>query len=220
MRFIAALKKFVKGRVIYISNSALIFKKRDLNYQSMIAVEASSEISLCENQEKIFTDLYQAAFPLVAKFISSRQGTFQDAKDTFQDALVIFYEKLNEDTLFIHESKEAYLLGIAKHLWLRKYNADKAFVSLDTFETSITIPDDYYFPSVESNKLIAVLERTGKKCMELLQAFYYRKLSIAAIMTSFGYGSMHSATVQKFKCLEKVRETIKEKSLCYEDFTE
>lgn len=184
----------------------------------MIAIEVKTGKDIAEEQEILFTSLYKSAFPAVAKFVSQRQGTFQDAKDIFQDALVIFYEKLNEG-LSIHYSQEAYLLGIAKHLWIKKYSKDKAFVSLDTFETSIVIPDDYSM-EVESNKLITILERTGKKCMELLQAFYYTKCSMAAIMTTFGYGSTHSATVQKFKCLEKIRETIKQRSLRYEDFTE
>jgi hypothetical protein len=36
----------------------------------------------------------------------------------------------------------------------------------------------------------------------------------------FGFSGERSATVQKFKCLEKVRDTIKSKSLSYEDFVE
>jgi hypothetical protein len=36
----------------------------------------------------------------------------------------------------------------------------------------------------------------------------------------FGYAGERSATVQKYKCIEKVRETVKEQSLAYEDFIE
>jgi hypothetical protein len=56
--------------------------------------------------------------------------------------------------------------------------------------------------------------------MELLHAFYYNRQSMDEITDRFGYSSAHSATVQKFKCLEKMRDTVKEKSLRYEDFTE
>jgi hypothetical protein len=31
---------------------------------------------------------------------------------------------------------------------------------------------------------------------------------------------VRSATVQKYKCMEKIRETIKDRSLVYEDFIE
>jgi hypothetical protein len=36
----------------------------------------------------------------------------------------------------------------------------------------------------------------------------------------FGFSGERSATVQKYKCIEKVRETVKQKALTYEDFLE
>ena len=66
--------------------------------------------------------------------------------------------------------------------------------------------------------VIANLETAGKKCMELLKVFYYDHLSVDNVATLFGYSSTHSATVAKYKCLEKVRETVKQNSLNYADF--
>jgi DNA-directed RNA polymerase specialized sigma24 family protein len=185
----------------------------------MIVSESEHDTKTLAGRQELFSALYETAFPRVAKFVSQRHGTFQDAKDIFQDALIIFYEKLSEEKLAVQGPDDAYLLGIAKHLWIRKYNQSLSNVSLNEFEAAIGIPDDF-FPTVESNRLITFLERTGKKCMALLQAFYYNKSSMAEIMERFGYGTIHSATVQKFKCLEKIRENVKEKSLRYEDFTE
>ncbi|MET4141004.1 hypothetical protein [Pedobacter sp. UYP1] len=56
--------------------------------------------------------------------------------------------------------------------------------------------------------------------MELLKAYYYDHLPADHVVTLFGYSSTHSATVAKYKCLEKVRETVKQKSLHYADFIE
>jgi hypothetical protein len=53
--------------------------------------------------------------------------------------------------------------------------------------------------------------------MELLQAFYYDKLAIMEISNTFGFSSPHSASVQKYKCIEKMREIVQKKSLGYED---
>lgn len=170
-------------------------------------------------REKLFTELYQSTLPLVAKFVSSRRGTWQDAKDIFHDALVIYYEKTLDRQLKITVSDEAYLLGIAKHLWLRKYHHDKKNISLNAFEAEITIPENYY-PEILSEKLLQFLEHIGKKCMELLTAFYYHKRSMQQIAAEFNFGTERSATVQKYKCLEKIRDTIKQTSKNYEDFTE
>jgi hypothetical protein len=62
------------------------------------------------------------------------------------------------------------------------------------------------------------LETTGKKCMELLRSFYYDNVPLADAAKLFGFSGVRSATVQKYKCLEKIRETIKQRSLTYEDF--
>ncbi len=172
-----------------------------------------------EQRERLFTELYENTFPSVARFVSHRNGSLQDAKDIFQDALVIFFEKSMEGDLKINISDEAYVLGIAKHLWIRKFNRNKNNISLSEIESAITIPEDFY-PGIESNKLLNLVELAGKKCMELLKAFYYDKSSAREIAQTFGYSSEHSATVQKFKCLEKMRDVVKEKSMNYEDFTE
>lgn len=164
-------------------------------------------------------ELYETAFPSVARFVSKMRGSFQEAKDVFHDALVIFHEKYQDPDFSVTVSPEAYILGIAKHLWLRKFAGDHRTVSLDTVESVITIPSDYY-PSPNSAKLLHLLEQTGRKCMDLLRAFYYRKDPVRQIAAALGYRNEHSATVQKYKCLEKVRNTIKEKAIAYEDFLE
>jgi DNA-directed RNA polymerase specialized sigma24 family protein len=187
---------------------------------TMVAItETQHYVRTAAAREKLFMELYENAFPMVAKFVSQRQGTLQDAKDIFQDSLVIFYEKLAAGNVLVNVSDEAYVLGIAKHLWIRKFSRERPMVSLSEFESEITIPNDY-FPAVETNKLIHFLEVTGKKCMAMLRAFYYDKHSMNEIARDFGYRTLHSATVQKFKCLEKIRDKVKEKSILYEDFIE
>ena len=173
--------------------------------------------AIAKDRVALFEGLYENTFPAVARFVSARKGSLQEAKDIFHDALVVYYEKtLGENFEII--SDEAYILGIAKHLWIRKYRSDKKHVSMNQTELLINIPDDFYH-EVKSAKLVNLLERAGKKCMELLSAFYYNKFSMADLSNNFGFSSERSATVQKFKCLEKVRDIVKEKSLNYEDFT-
>jgi DNA-directed RNA polymerase specialized sigma24 family protein len=166
----------------------------------------------------MFESLYEQAFPAVARFVSARKGALDDAFDIFHDALVIFYEKT--ETGFVPAiSPEAYLLGIAKHLWLHRFAHERRSVSLDDAEKTITLPEDY-FPKVNDVRLLRFLESAGKRCLDLLHAFYYEKQSLDTIAKAFGFSTVRSATVQKFKCIEKVRHTIQEKSLQYEDFLE
>jgi len=168
------------------------------------------------DREQAFIALYKKAFPAVAKYVSKMGGSFDDAKDIFQDALVIFYEKKVSQSGTVAANEQAYLVGIAKHLWSRRFAENCSLTSLDQqFDLA---DEDVLQPS--SAKLMHYLETAGQKCLELLKAFYYDNLPVNTIAGLFGYSGIRSATVQKYKCMEKVRETIKEKSLAYEDFVE
>ena len=171
-------------------------------------------------REQLFITLYKKAFPAVARYVSKMGGSFDEAKDVFQDALVIYYEKLVNASILLNTNEQAYLLGIAKHLWGKKFREDIRYAPLDTLAEDSDFLDDHDDAQPSSSKLLNYLETAGQKCMEILKAFYYDNLPVNAIATLFGYSGVHSATVQKYKCMEKVRETIKEKSLAYEDFVE
>jgi len=170
-----------------------------------------------EVHKKSFEQLYESGFPRVAKFISKMNGSFQDAKDLFHDALVIYYEKTLDEKFTITTTEEAYILGIVKHLWLRKFKHDYNFVSLEDSEKEIVLPDTID-ENPDENKLLQWLEISGKKCLDLLRHFYFENKTLREITTAFGYRNEHTASVQKFKCLEKIRDTIKEKAISYEDF--
>jgi DNA-directed RNA polymerase specialized sigma24 family protein len=167
------------------------------------------KVLLSSDREKAFEVLYEQAFPPVARFISRMGGDFNDAKDIFQDALIVFYEKVVGENIVIKVTAQAYVLGIAKHLWSRKFRGQQSCISLDDVEKNIQIPDDFYAPPPTRNRLLKYLEMAGKKCMDMLQGFYYRNMSMQEITDAFDYGSVRSATVQKYKCLEKIRQHVK-----------
>lgn len=154
---------------------------------------------------------YISYFPKVASFISKRGGTLEDAKDIFQESLMILYEKKN--TKF-NLNEEAYLFGICKNLWFKHSNNSSKFQNenIDFKEESE--------PSIDENRLLKLLGSAGKKCMRLLQRFYYDNQKIEIIREEFGFSSNHSTAVQKYKCLEKIRETVNQNSLKYESFFE
>lgn len=173
---------------------------------------------------KIKTDssiemLYEAAFPGIARFVQKMGGNFADAKDVFHDALIIFQEKQIQSAFQLNQSPAAYLLGIAKHLWIRQHHRQRKLVPLSTAEQEIEIPGDF-FPNLHTQRLLHFLEAAGQKCLDLLRSFYFQKTPVKELAQNLGYANEHSLSVQKYKCLEKIRNSIQEKSLRYEDFHE
>ena len=180
----------------------------------MVATEVP--LTTCEARQRLFVRLYQQAFPSLARFISRRDGSLEEAQDVFQDALIIYYECLVNPSQAPPDDEVAYLLGISRNLWLKKYCAQPLKVRLD--EAQALASDEEEWPS--GHKLLRYLASAGQKCMNLLKAFYYDHVPLDELADQFGFAGVRSATVQKYKCLEKVRATVKEKSLQYEDFLE
>lgn len=171
-------------------------------------------ISTAEAREKLFIALYKSAFPVVARYVSKMGGTFDEAKDIFQDALVIYYEKAASGMIKLNTNEKAYLLGISKHLWLHRFKENTLQATLD----GVDLTDDVQEENYSESRLMHFLETAGARCMQLLRSFYYDQLPLTEAAKLFGFSGVRSATVQKYKCLEKVRETIKQRSLTYEDF--
>ena len=53
------------------------------------------------------------------------------------------------------------------------------------------------------------VERLGEKCKSVLLSFYYFQQPLTHIAEVQGYRSVRSATVQKFKCLERLRQSVR-----------
>lgn len=171
------------------------------------------DLSTIAQRESFFIALYKKVFPAVAKYISKRGGSLEDANDIFQDGIIAYYEKLVSGLNI--ENEQAYIMGACKNLWIKKLNA-AGNLSFDSVDEIQIAESGYTEPATD--RLMHYLQTTGQKCMNLLKAFYYDKVSLRQIAEAFGYAGERSATVQKYKCLEKVRDTVKQQALQYEDF--
>src|SRR5690606_11087596 len=118
----------------------------------------------------IFENIYKTTFPKMARYIHQSGGNLEEAKDIFHDALIIYYEKMVAGKLQLEKSEEAYVLGIGRHLWLRKIGK-QTYPSSDESLDHLPAPKD---PTINELKLLKFLETTGKKCMQLLEGFYYK----------------------------------------------
>lgn len=159
--------------------------------------------------------IYKDAFPQVAKVLHALGADLTVTRDLFHDAMIIYLEKRQRNGFTLNGPPRQYLVGIARILWFKQCKDQQGRMPMHQVEASLAAeetPD----PEKRFRLLRKYLQTAGESCMRLLQAFYYDKLPMSAIAEKFGYGSRHSATVQKYKCLEKLREKIKNSEI-YED---
>ena len=64
--------------------------------------------------------IYKEFYPTVHHFILSNNGNGDDAKDIFQESIIVIYRKLKEqDHFFLNSSFKTFIYSIARHLWLK-----------------------------------------------------------------------------------------------------
>lgn len=164
-------------------------------------------------REELFIRLYLQVFPKAARYLQKRGVDLEASRDIFQEALLAYYEKTMIEQVKPQKNDQAYLMGIVKNIWRKQAEVQKRWLPADHLEIAAT---ESLLPV--SDTLLAFIRQTSEKCLNLLQSFYYEKLDMKSLAQRFGFKSERSATVQKYKCLEKVREEVKQKSLSYEDF--
>jgi len=167
-----------------------------------------------QTENKQLEQIYRETFPKVAKLVKQLGGDLSAAKDIFHDALIIYLEKCRVNASHVHTSPQSYIVGIARILWARKFNDELKYAALDDDAELIS---DFYQDKVNARPLLQQLRYAGERCLQLLQAFYYKQWPAQKIAETLNYGSPHSVSVQKYKCLEKVREQIKQTEI-YEEY--
>ncbi|UOQ78935.1 sigma-70 family RNA polymerase sigma factor [Hymenobacter sp. 5516J-16] len=171
---------------------------------------ASLRHALLTDRHQTLTGIYQRTFPMVRRHVQQRGGSAQDAKDVFQDALVIFYEKAVGETLVLSASVSTYLVGVCRNLWRRELSRRSQQPLTGLMEEHGELPEDP--ETAETPAALSVLdyvEQLGERCKSVLLAFYYFQQPLEQIARTHDYRSVRSATVQKFKCLERLRASVR-----------
>lgn len=161
------------------------------------------------NSKKAIAFLYQS-FPMIRKLICNNGGNDADAQDVFQEALLVLYKNAQKLDFELTCAPSTYLYSVARFLWkdtLKKRNKEVQLAQ-DNYPHSLIEQDVtiYQDQQQKTSQLANVLQQLGDKCKSLLQAYYYKKMSMKEIAQVFHYSSVNSAKTQKYKCIERAKK--------------
>ena len=173
----------------------------------------STEVALIADRERTMERIYAQAYPMVRHYIREHGGTEEDAKDIFHEAMILYYEKTVQDQLTLTCSVSTYLMGICKNLWRQQVEKQCRKTSLDTARTDLVWEESEDENELPALNLMNFVEQLGETCQSILVSFYYFGQRLEQIATQHGYQSIRSATVQKYKCLERLRKAVSHLSI-------
>ena len=165
---------------------------------------------LANNDSKAVETLYKSHFGMIQHFVTNNNGSLDDARDVFQEAMITLYEKVQSDSFSLTCQIKTYLFSICKHLWLKRLQQMGRYSApLSTEEESVSVEtdmDDF----AKKDAAFAIMDRAlnslGEPCKSLLEGYYLNKKDMQALAAEFGYTNSDNAKNQKYKCLMRLKK--------------
>lgn len=166
---------------------------------------------LANGSDEALTQLYRRYFPMVLHLITTNNGNEDDAKDIYQETLMVLYEKVRAGSFDLHSQLKTYIYAVGRRLWLKQLAQKSRYMvrDIDVDATDAGQVDDDLVDHEERNRQFELmtdsLGRLGEPCRTLLEDFYIRHLSMQGITEKFGYTNADNAKTQKYKCLMRLK---------------
>jgi RNA polymerase sigma factor (sigma-70 family) len=165
---------------------------------------------LALNDRKAIETIYKQHYNMVQSLILSNSGYPDDARDIFQEAMIVLYEKVRSGSFELNCQLKTYLYSVCRRLWLKRLTQlQKTSSEVDNLEQTVPVEEELELHE-ERNLDFQIMEmsmkRLGEPCRTLLEAYYLQKKSMTEIADSFGYTNADNAKNQKYKCLMRLKK--------------
>ena len=167
-------------------------------------------LGLARNEKAAAEQIYKDNYGIVQSLIINNNGTVDDARDVFQETMIVLYEKASTGQLELHCQIRTYFYSVARRIWLKRLQQQSRFVGdLNTTESLAPVEDDleeHQRRDQEFGMMEKAIQGLGEPCRGLLEAFYVHKKSMQDIAVDFGYTNAENAKTQKYKCLMRLKK--------------
>ena len=165
---------------------------------------------LATNNKKAVETLYKENYNMVQSLVVNNNGTPDDARDVFQEAMIVLYENAKSNTFELNCLIKTYLYSVARRLWLKRLSHAKKWVGeLKEDQETVAVEEEVETHAQQDNHFTLMeksLSGLGEPCKSLLEAYYLRKKSMTVIADKFGYTNADNAKNQKYKCLMRLKK--------------
>jgi RNA polymerase sigma factor (sigma-70 family) len=154
--------------------------------------------------------LYSFYYAGIEKFVKQNNGTSADAKDVFQETIMVLLEKVPKRDFVLTSSIKTYINAIAHNIWLKRLRDTKRLtrVELQYEMEDMTLAEweQQEEKRVKRNLLQRIFERLTRHCVIFLTRTFLTGASREQLMAEMGYKNSHTFDNQKYKCLEQARK--------------
>jgi RNA polymerase sigma factor (sigma-70 family) len=165
---------------------------------------------LALNDRKSVETIYKLFYNMVQSLILNNNGSADDARDIFQETVIVLYEKAKSGSFELNCQLKTYVYSVSRRLWLKKLQQQQKYVpSIAGLDETVPVEEEvesHNQLNAEFQMMEKALLHLGEPCRSLIEAFYLQKKNMTDIAGHFGYTNADNAKNQKYKCLMRLRK--------------
>jgi RNA polymerase sigma factor (sigma-70 family) len=165
---------------------------------------------LALNDRQSIETIYRDNYPMVQAFILNNSGNPDEAKDIFQEGMIVLFEKSVSGVFELNCQLKTYLYSVCRRLWLKRLQQLKRYGSqLENIEETVPVEEEIETHEKRNADFIIMenaMNKIGEPCKSLLDAYYMQKKNMQEIAVDFGYTNADNAKTQKYKCLMRLKK--------------
>lgn len=154
--------------------------------------------------------IYKAYFPMVLQLVITNSGSEDDAKDIFQESIIVLYDKVKAGNFELNSKLKTFLYSVCRRLWLKRLNVKGRYsANVNDFEDVIAVEHDlevHEEKDKQFKQMDQALVHLGEPCKTIIEEFYLNNKSMQEICEMFGYTNADNAKNQKYKCLQRLKK--------------
>ena len=169
---------------------------------------------------QILRYIYTEVYPGIRHYVLLNSGNEADAKDIFQETMVVLYRKIKEPEFQLSSSLSTFLYGIGKYIWLKEISNRKKHNIIEDESETLFSEEKEVLELIERNDRLRLyrekFEELSDNCKRIIKMFL-NNIPIKDVTQSMGYSSDQHTKNRHFRCkkslISKIQECNKFKEL-------
>jgi RNA polymerase sigma factor (sigma-70 family) len=165
---------------------------------------------LARSDKKAIETIYRENYNMIQSLIINNSGSADDARDVFQEAMIVLYERVRSGSFELNCLIKTYVYSVSRRLWLKRLQQINHYSQVtDNLQETVPVEDEIDENERINNEFQAMakaISSLGEPCKSLLEAYYLEKKNMQEIALSFGYTNADNAKNQKYKCLMRLKK--------------
>lgn len=157
--------------------------------------------------------IYISCFPMIRSMVLKNSGTVDDAKDIFQESLIVLFQQFGEEGFKLKVNSCTYLYSVARNLWLKMLRSKFNRISdedIDDKRGYEGIHDDDF--KHKQRLLVKHIATMGERCQNII-SLYFEGISGEEIARKLEFSSYEYYRVAKNRCIENLKKVIQKDPL-------